>query len=125
MNFFGLIRVLTAIAAATSFALPACAEYPDRPITMVITNAAGGGTDIFGRMLAKELSVLTNQPVVVENRTGAGALIGTRYVSKSPPDGYRILFVTNSVAIDQNLKKTPELDIRRDLTPISSIAKVP
>jgi tripartite-type tricarboxylate transporter receptor subunit TctC len=125
MNVRGFIRVVAGIALAMGFALPACADYPERPITMVITNAAGGGTDIFGRMLAKEMSALSGQPVVVENKTGAGTLIGMRYVVKSPPDGSRILFVTNSVAIDQSLRKAPEFDIRKDLTPITSIAKVP
>ena len=126
MNIFNMIGVLaTGVAASVSFAVPALAEYPDRPITIVVTNAAGGGTDVFARILAKELSVVANQPVVVENRTGAGTVIGTRYVNRSPPDGYRILFVTNSVAIEQNLKKAPDFDVRRDLTPITSIAKVP
>ncbi len=66
-------------------------EYPARPIKIVIPQAAGGGTDLLGRKVAQKLAELLKQPTIVENKTGAGSLIGTEYVANSQPDGYTLM----------------------------------
>jgi tripartite-type tricarboxylate transporter receptor subunit TctC len=86
----------TALAALAASTFPAGAfaqaSYPDKPIRMVIAFAAGGPTDIVGRMLAPRLSELLGQQVVVENKPGATGNIGTAMVADAKPDGYTILF---------------------------------
>lgn len=88
MRLLGIAAVsLAAIVAATGLAL---AEYPERPITLVVGYPAGGGTDIQSRALVPYLEKALGQPVVVENREGAGGLIGATYIAQSAPDGYTI-----------------------------------
>lgn len=117
-------RSIRAGLAGLSFAFlaaSAAAQYPVRPITVVVPIAPGGGTDIFARVMSAELSERLKQPVVVENRPGAGNIIGIRNVVSAPPDGYRLLFTSNTVAIDQSVKKKPEFDVMRDLSPIANV----
>jgi len=101
--------------------LTARASYPESPITIVVPIAPGGGTDIFARVLAKELSSQMGVPVIVENRPGAGNVIGIRNVVNAPPDGSRLLFTSNTITIDQSIKKQPEFDVLNDLEPISNV----
>lgn len=97
------------------------ANYPARPITVVVPIAAGGGTDIFARVMAVELSKQMGQQVIVDNKPGAGNVIGIRNVVSAPADGYRLLFTSNTVTIDQSVKKNPEFEVLRDLTPIANV----
>lgn len=118
-------RILQVAITASVFCLGAVqshAQYPDRPIRMVVPIAAGGGTDLFARVVSNRLAGVLGQQVLVENKPGAGFLIGIRDVVKSPPDGYKLLFVTNTPAIDEVTRKEPEFRLLRDLTPVSSIA---
>lgn len=108
------------LLAAVPLAQAQDAPWPSRPITVVVPIAPGGGTDIAARLLAKELATRLGQPVVVENKPGAGNVIGIRNVVSAPPDGYRLLFTSNTVTIDQSVKKNPEFNVLRDLTPISN-----
>src|SRR4051812_42596616 len=95
-----MLRVLSAtlaIALIAVFAVPSTAvaqAYPQRPIRMVIPFAAGGNTDVMGRVIAAKMSDLLGQTVAVDNRTGAGSVVGTELVAKSAPDGYTILLTT-------------------------------
>ncbi|CUJ44671.1 MULTISPECIES: Bug family tripartite tricarboxylate transporter substrate binding protein [Achromobacter] len=82
---------LTLASAALPFAAQAQANYPDRPLRIIVPFTAGGSSDIQGRLLAKYLGQLYNQPVVVENRPGAGGHIGGKFVAESDPDGYTLL----------------------------------
>ena len=97
------------------------ASYPAKPVTVVVPIAPGGGTDIFARVMALELSKSLGQPFVVDNKPGAGNVIGIRNVVSAPPDGYRLLFTSNTVTIDQSVKKTPEFNVLRDLVPIANV----
>lgn len=98
-----------AAAAAITLTLPAAwAAYPDKPVRVIVPFAPGGGTDIVGRLIADRLGVLLKQPFVVENKPGAGAMIGAEYVAKSPADGYTLLMGT-SAELTIGPKLTPSL----------------
>jgi tripartite-type tricarboxylate transporter receptor subunit TctC len=123
-----LRKLLVAVAAASlSFSLPADAQkFPDRPMTMIIPFAAGGPTDVLGRVIAGRMSEVLGQQVVVENVTGAGGMTGSARVAKSAPDGYQfVLGTVGSAAQGQTLYKHPLYDTVTDFTPVILIAEVP
>jgi tripartite-type tricarboxylate transporter receptor subunit TctC len=124
-------RLLAAIASLFVVALAAvCAQaedtFPSKPIRMVIPFAAGGPTDIVGRIMANKMSLLLGQQFVVENRTGAGGNIGADVVSKSPNDGYTLLLATVSThAINPGLYKHMPYDPIRDFAPVGRVGVTP
>jgi tripartite-type tricarboxylate transporter receptor subunit TctC len=122
-------RILFAISACLLFAMggsPAAAQnWPDRPVTMVVPFAAGGGTDLLGRIVAKRLSEVLGQQVVVENVGGAGGMIGSARVVKSPPDGYTMVIGTTADAINQTLYKAPLYNFATDLVPAGLMGDQP
>ena len=98
----------------------ACAQettYPDRPVTIVIPYSAGGVTDVFGRVIATQLSRLWNQSVIIDNRAGGGTIIGTQHVSRSAPDGYTILLTSYGFTSNPILRKNLPYD-PSSLTPL-------
>ena len=100
-------------------------NYPNRPVRMVVPFAPGGGSDISGRVLAEGLNRALGQPVVVDNRPGAGSTIGTDIVSKATPDGYTLLLGNISLAFNPALyKKLPYVSLR-DLIPVSLVVEQP
>ena len=100
-------------------------NYPNRPVRMVVPFAPGGGSDISGRVLAEGLNRALGQPVVVDNRPGAGSTIGTDIVSKATPDGYTLLLGNISLAFNPALyKKLPYISLR-DLIPVSLVVEQP
>jgi tripartite-type tricarboxylate transporter receptor subunit TctC len=112
------------LAAALSPA-HAADSWPRKPVRVVTPFAAGGATDVFSRLLAQQLSVTLKQAVVVDNRGGAGGLLGTDLVAKAEPDGYTLLFTTNStMTIGPNLYKKVPYDPLKDLTPINKVVEV-
>jgi len=96
--------------------------YPNRPVQMIIPQGAGGVADTGGRIIAKRLAEVIGQPVVVENRPGAGMLIGSNYVAQAAPDGYTLLWATGSIAAAPTMMKTFTLDPLRDFRPITMVA---
>jgi tripartite-type tricarboxylate transporter receptor subunit TctC len=111
------LGIAAALLASSSFA--AEPAYPAKPIRFIVPFAPGGGTDITGRMIAAKLSEAFGKPVVVDNRGGAGGLIGADIVAKSPADGYTLLLGSpGPLTINPNLKKTP-YDTLRDFAPVS------
>ena len=106
---------------------PASAQgsWPNRPVTMVVGFAAGGGTDILGRIVGKRLSEVLGQQVIIENVGGAGGMVGTSRVAKSAPDGYTIVLGSRADAINQTLYKKPLYDLKTDLMPVVLIADQP
>jgi tripartite-type tricarboxylate transporter receptor subunit TctC len=116
-----------AVLFALSLATAAKAEdYPSRPITMVIPFAAGGPTDVLGRVVADRMSQLLGQQVVVENVGGAGGMTGVQRVAQSPPDGYTIALGTvGTHAQNQTLYKRPLYNAATDFTPVALMAQVP
>jgi tripartite-type tricarboxylate transporter receptor subunit TctC len=106
-------------------ACSALAAYPDKPIKMMIGYAPGSSTDIVGRLIANDLSIALNQPVIVENRGGAAGSLAADAVAKSNPDGYTILFAQNGLAI--NVAANPKLPFngQKDLLPVVGVAATP
>ncbi|MFO1323129.1 MAG: tripartite tricarboxylate transporter substrate binding protein [Burkholderiales bacterium] len=116
------------MAAFASVAATANAQapYPNKPIRIVVPFPAGGTTDILARAVAQKLTETTGQPVVVDNRPGAGGNIGAELVAKSPPDGYTLLMGTvGTHAINASLYKSMPFDHVRDFAPVILVAGVP
>jgi tripartite-type tricarboxylate transporter receptor subunit TctC len=120
-------RELLAGLALLPLAKPALAqEYPSRPIRLLVGFAAGGSTDVFARAIAPRLQALLGQPVVIENRPGAGGNIATEATTRSAPDGYTLLLGTiGPLAINPTLYGNLSFDPLKDLTPVSLIGEVP
>ena len=99
--------------------------YPSRPIRYIVASAPGGIADITARVLGPRLSEALRQPVVIENRTAGGILVGGELVAKAPPDGYTLLSATPQVAIAQSMYKNTTFNPRRDLAPIALVGIIP
>jgi len=100
-------------------------QYPDRPIHLVVPFGPGGFTDVAARILQKELQPVLGQPVVVENKAGAGSTIGTDYVAKAPPDGYNLVMISTTHVISPHLYKDIPYDPVKDFAPIMKLAEGP
>src|ERR1043165_1816369 len=111
-------RILFRLLAAMLFVLPAAAsraQYPDRPLKIIVAWPPGGVVDTTARLVAEQLAMRFGQPVVVENRVGANGNIGTSSVARAPADGYTLQAVTAEThAINPNLYKTITYDVFRD-----------
>jgi tripartite-type tricarboxylate transporter receptor subunit TctC len=116
-----------ALAALAGVAGPAVAQdYPNRPITMIIPFAAGGPTDVLGRIVGARMGEVLGQQVVIENVGGAGGMTGSARVAQSAPDGYTIALGTvGTHAQGQSLYKKPLYNAATDFTPVALIAEVP
>ena len=107
----------TSAVAATS----AAAEYPTRPVRIIVPQGAGGSTDLTARILGQRLGDVFGQTVIVDNRPGAGSIHGTDIVAKATPDGYTLLVVGSSVSLNPLLHKKLPFDPVRDLAPVSRL----
>ncbi|UYO93310.1 Bug family tripartite tricarboxylate transporter substrate binding protein [Pollutimonas sp. M17] len=123
------LRCTGAVAAATLCALaaaPAAAQdYPSKPIRILVSFAPGGLTDLIARALQPELQKGFGQPVVVENRPGAGGTVAEGVLAKSPADGYTILVSADSVPANPHLMPNLPYDTFKDLAPVSMLARIP
>jgi tripartite-type tricarboxylate transporter receptor subunit TctC len=99
--------------------------YPTRQVTFIVPFAPAGSTDTLARLLAERLQQRLGKPFVVENRPGAGTVIATNFVAKSPPDGYTIMMAVSSLAIDATLYKSLPYDPAKDLALVALVATVP
>ena len=117
------MMLLACVLAGTR---PAAAEnWPARPLTMVVPFAAGGGTDVLGRILGRRLSEILGQQVIIENVGGAGGMVGSARVAKAAPDGYQFVLGSRADAINQTLYKNPLYNLATDLAPVALIADQP
>jgi tripartite-type tricarboxylate transporter receptor subunit TctC len=117
---FALAAVL--LAAQALFTGPAVAQdYPARPIRIIVPFGAGGPADVAARVLGNALQESLKQPFVIENRPGAGAVIGTLEAAKSPPDGYTLLMMSNTQTANESLVPQRKYELRRDLVAIAPI----
>jgi tripartite-type tricarboxylate transporter receptor subunit TctC len=116
-----ILALLASLAAATAFAQ----DYPNRPIKFIVGFPPGGSNDIVARIIAPKLSEALGQPVVVENKPGANATIGTDFVAKSPPDGYTLLVASASpLVLAPNTGKTP-YDTLKEFAGITTVGVTP
>jgi len=113
------------LAAAANPAAVGAQAYPAKPVRLMVPFVPGGNTDIIARVVAPEMSRALGQPLVIENRGGAGSTIGTEVVAKSPPDGYTLLLVSAAHVINPAMIKKLPYDSIRDFAPISVVADVP
>src|SRR6202790_5372578 len=114
--------VAAPIVATPIVTTPCLAEdYPTRPITIIVPFGAGGPADVTARLIGNVLQEQFGQPFVVENRTGAGGVIGTLAAAKSPPDGYTLLMMSNTQTANESLVPTRKYELMRDLVPIAPI----
>jgi tripartite-type tricarboxylate transporter receptor subunit TctC len=101
------------------------ASYPARPIKLVVPSSPGGGTDITARVIAPRLSEQLGQQVVIENRSGAGTMIGSEVVARSAADGYTLLMGISTLAINPAMYKKVPYDALRDFAPVSQVVSLP
>jgi tripartite-type tricarboxylate transporter receptor subunit TctC len=119
-----MIRRLLVLATALLFGTPLFAQYPSKPIRIVVPFPAGSATDTITRILGQSVSAAVGQPIVVDNKAGADGAIAGAEVAKAAPDGYTLLMATNSpMAVAPAMKKVPPYDPVADFTPITDIGR--
>ena len=124
MNLVGVVLVAGAILSLA----PACAgaqHYPSRPVRFIVPFPPGGGNDIVGRVIALRLAEALGQPVIVDNRGGAGGTLGTDITAKSPADGYTLLINNISLAVNATLFAKLPYDTLKDLAPVTLVGRQP
>jgi len=117
---------LALAASVSSLCAPAFADYPDKPIKMIVAWPAGGGTDNVARIVAKHLGDRLKQQVIVENRSGASGQVGTEYVARAAPDGYTIQYtVADSHSINPHVFPKVRYDALKDFRPVALVGSMP
>jgi len=112
---------LVAVLIGTPLSQTHAEDYPTKPITLIVPYPPGGGVDLIGRLVAQKLTAALGQQVIVENRGGAGGMIGTRDIAKATPDGYTLGVGTSGISLSPNAG----YDVNRDFAPIGLIASTP
>ncbi len=109
-------------AFAAALALPAAAQsWPTKPVKIVVPFGPGGPADVYARILAQGLTETFKQQFIIENKPGAGALIGTEVVAKAPPDGYTLLMMSNTHTVNETLFAHKPYELMRDLVPVAPV----
>ena len=111
--------------ATLAVSMGAMAAWPERPVTLVAPYPAGGNADAMARLVAQELGARLGQTVIVENKPGAGGMLGSQYVARAKPDGYTLLLGALSNVLNEYMYRQKLLDLRRDLAPVSQVASIP
>jgi len=120
-----MLRAAFAVIALVFSTLVAAQNYPSRPIRLIVPFPPGGTNELLSRIISQRLQEKWGQPVITENRPGAGGNIGADAVAKSAPDGYTLLFGTNTLTMNPFLVKQMPFDVQKDLAPIAMIATTP
>ncbi len=120
------LAALAANLVVVGAAMPARAQnYPTKPVRVIVGYTAGGAVDLIARAVAQQLQASLGQPIIVENRPGAGTNIALRALIDSPPDGYTLMLTANAIAANVTLYQPPPYDLARDVTPIAQVGRVP
>ena len=114
-------RTIAALVAALGCALAFAQDYPTRPVKIIVPFAAGGPADVYARFLGQRLGETLGQPFVVEDRPGAGSIIGTDVVAKSAPDGYTLLLMSNTQTVNESLVPNKPYALLRDFVPVAPV----
>jgi len=125
MTLISRRRALVATCALAALRESAAQSYPTRPIRLLVGFAPGGAVDIVARAIGQHIGPALGQPVVVENKPGAGTNIAMRALIDSPPDGHTLMLTANSIAANQSLYQPAPYDMARDFTPVSLVGRVP
>jgi tripartite-type tricarboxylate transporter receptor subunit TctC len=120
-----LARAFLALLLIASTPAALAQAYPAKPVRFIVAFAPGGPADIVARLVALKLGEALGQPVVVENRAGAGGNVAAQVVAKAAPDGYTVLVTTSAIAVNQSLSKDPGYDVEKDLIPVAIVASSP
>ncbi len=128
-SFFTIATMLGAVLAAATAPAAAqrdsAANYPERPIRLIVPFAPQGPNDVLARLVGLKLTETWGQQVVIDNRPGAGTIIGTELAARSPADGHTLLMISASTAVNPTLKKKLPYDTRKDLVPLVQLASAP
>ena len=104
------------------FATPAlAADFPEKAVRFIVPFPPGGGTDALARLLAVKLTETWNQQIIIDNRGGAGGIIGIDMVAKAPPDGYSVTLMSSSIVIFPSMRRSMPYDFHRDITPVTDV----
>jgi len=118
-------RFLAALALLAACTAVLAQPYPNRPIRIVVPFGPGGFTDVVARILQKELGAAIGQPIVIENKAGAGSTIGTNDIARSKPDGYNLVIVSTTHVISPHLYREMPYDPIKDFTPVTKLGECP
>jgi len=124
LSCLALMGSVTAAMALSAAGTAAAAQWPERPVRLVVPFAPGGSNDVIARKLADSISKSTGQTFVIENKAGAGGVVGSGYVASSAPDGYTFLFISGSLATSAAVQKTP-YDAKTAFDAVSLVASAP
>jgi tripartite-type tricarboxylate transporter receptor subunit TctC len=116
-----LVRALFALVALSWVQSAAAQDYPSRPVRLIVPFGAGGPADVYARVIAQHLHEELKQPFVVEDRPGAGSIIGTDAVAKSAPDGYTLLVMSNTHTTNESLVQNKPFELMRDFVPVATL----
>ena len=117
-----LLRIIAlALLSLGSFGSAQAQDYPARQVRMIVPFGAGGPADVYARIIAQHLSEQLKQTFIVENRPGAGSIIGTDAVAKSPPDGYTLLVMSNTHTTNESLVASKPFQLMRDFVPVAPL----
>jgi len=119
------LLLIGSLVAISCGAQPASALWPVKPIRILVPYPPGGSADLLARAVGRELSTQVAQPVIIENRPGAGTVVGTLAAAKAPGDGYTLLVIANSFLMHSSIRSSPPYDAHGDFVPVSMLATVP
>jgi len=123
-NMQRILKTLLTVALAAP-ALALAQPFPSKPIKIIVPFGAGSGTDLLARVVGERISETLGQPVVAENREGAGGLVGAQATQKSPADGYTIMMAANPFVVAPHLQATLPYDVNRDFAPVAKLGVLP
>ena len=120
-------RAMLAVLLSCLVAAPAAwaQGYPTKPIRVIVGYTAGGAVDVVARAVAQQMQASLGQPIIIENKPGAGTNIALRALIDSPADGYTLMLTANAIAANMTLYQPPPYDLARDVTPVAQVGRVP